>query len=564
MAATDSKPSPTNQPVQQNHTAAAAAGLDPPGSHVKDKMTEPEANPPTPRAAAAAAAPPAPPQPQKKQQPSELLLPNYERSEASEHYVAAKALLAAGEFEEALATIEEGIETTKVLLESSQLPGSVTLDLHESLAPFHYLYGTTLLYSIEESSDTQQVTSVGQDAAGGGGEEEESSTPAAAAMPNGGGDEEEAPVAAADNVEDIQIAWENLDAARTIVEQLLDSKFILNDQKVKLQLDLAQIFLREGDLQRMNGLYAQAIEDYHACLQLRQAVTDDTDLYNRKIADAQYNLGLSYLTSSSELKKEPSADETDANATAAAANAGAPPPMDQATRDKLSEEHRLKGIHFFLECCKVLCGKIALLCGVDPEMIVHGTGKEEQAQENEDSLAPKKAGLKTTGLDDDAPTSEASTFLRGMRQRVFGLEPLDAEDPTVSDLMEFLDEIQENVDEAANSQEAVRQASELRVQAQKAAASSDDNGTTTATVSASGAITTIGFGAPTLSAAAVAAAAEANNTTSSTNKPMMVIKKKKKRDAPAVEEEEDSKMPAKDDSNPWAEIPPKRAKTDLE
>jgi hypothetical protein len=123
--------------------------------------------------------------------------------------VLAKNFLNDGDFEQALTTIEEGIEGTKSILAGND---NLDTEFHESLAPFHYLYGTTLLYSIEESNDTNMTTS------GGGGEEDPDDENA---------DAEEA-------ADDMQIAWENLEAARTILENMMTSTM------QTIQTDLAQ------------------------------------------------------------------------------------------------------------------------------------------------------------------------------------------------------------------------------------------------------------------------------------------------------------------------------------
>jgi hypothetical protein len=153
----------------------------------------------------------------------------------------------------------------------------------------------------------------------------------------------------------------------------------------------------------------------------------------------------------------------------------------------------------------------------------------------------KQAGLKTTGLEEESSSSEKSQTLRDWRENVANLSPSDAGDLTVEDLRQLLDEIQETVDEAERSQDAVRQASQMRVQAQKAA---DGEG---GELGADGSTTTIGFGKPTLSGEVPPVATTTQATAQA--KPMMVIKKKKKK----RDEDEDSKPAA---------VESKRAKTE--
>jgi tetratricopeptide (TPR) repeat protein len=525
MAAPPSKPSPSNKEVQQTTdeatslaTAKAVVNETPVVDYTATEEEKQESFEPT------------------------ITIPSYEISESSEHYVLAKLLLDEGDFEQALASIEQGIETCKALLMSI----GVEPDLHECMAPFHYLYGTTLLYSIEESTDTQLTTTVGDtNTASGPEEEEEASVPAAAA--SAAQEEQDSPPPPAENADDMEIAWENLEAARNILEGMLTSDNKISQEfKSKLQLDLAQMLLREGDLQRMNGRYVEAIQDYESCLQLFSLLLEP---FSRKIADAHYNLGLSYLSHSGELQKEETSETNNNNTNTTSS--------DYANRQKLSHEMCRKGMDCYVACAKTLCGQLALLCGVEASSVL-ATSTGTQGTQG-------KAGFKTTGLDNDdarpvsSSSSEASQTLSVWRRNVADLSPLEAGagagDPnTVEDLRQLLDEIQETVDEAERSQDAVRQASQMKVQAQNAITKSDEaelssgSGGTTATAMINNPwaniTTTIGFDKPTMEAKPAAAAAVGQT-------PMMVVKKKKKRDVTTTEGE---------DAKPSADA--KRAKTE--
>jgi tetratricopeptide (TPR) repeat protein len=433
MAAPPAKPSPSNQAVQKTSD--------------KVESTQPVTMNPV-----------------AVKTPHVSLTQAYENSESSDFYKLAKHLLAEGDFEQALTAVEKGIEVVKETQPES------------AMAPFHYLYGTTLLYHIEESSDTA-MTVENQNAE--------------------------------ETADDMQIAWENLEAARILVENLLSTS-IADQKKMKFQLDLAQIALREGDLQRMNGRYSEAIQDYQTCIKFRKMHLGQ---YDRKIADAQYNLGLSYLSNSSELQKEELQKEDTSQTSELTID-----------RKKDGQEHCQKGVELYIGCAQTLCGQIALLCGVEPSDIL-------------EKMNHKQAGLKTTGLEEESSSSEKSQTLRDWRENVANLSPSVAEDLTVEDLRQLLDEIQETVDEAERSQDAVRQASQMKVQAQKAVDGEGEE------LGADGSTTTIGFGKPTLSGEVppVATTAQA--------KPMMVIKKKKKK----RDEDEDSKPAA---------VESKRAKTE--
>ncbi|CAJ1956997.1 unnamed protein product [Cylindrotheca closterium] len=363
----------------------------------------------------------------------------YEASEVSCHYEEAKQLLNEGKFEEALASIESGIKAVK-----DAMPGA-------AMAPFHYLYGTTLLYQLEESTDVDVTVAT------------ETSD---------------------ENADDMQIAWENLEAARILVEAALSH--VLKDAtksctKTKLELDLAQIALRSADLQRMNGRYSEAIEDYQTCLDLRKLHLDE---YDRKIADCFYNIALSNLLACTELQKEATESKNSAEGT---------------SREDRAREHREAGIELYLDCAKTLCGEIAFLCGKQPSDILNG---------------PE---FKTSTEEETTTASQKSETLRRWRMAVSSASPSMQGDQNLVDLIQMLDEIQETIDEAEKSQDAIRQASMLKQQARDDVANGKagaDNGQTSA----------IGFDKPT-----AAIATKDVDVAGESAKSIMVVRKKKKR-----------------------------------
>jgi len=102
--------------------------------------------------------------------------------EACEEYKLAKSFLAEGKLEECIAS------AGGMLTSLMEHPSCNSNDLFPPLAPIYYLYGTALLYTVEEASDTQ-VSS------------------------EGGGKEV---------AEDLEIAWENLETARAILGGAFD------------------------------------------------------------------------------------------------------------------------------------------------------------------------------------------------------------------------------------------------------------------------------------------------------------------------------------------------------
>jgi len=405
------------------------------------------------------------------------------------------------------------------------------------MAPFYYLYGTTLLYSIEESPDqggdqnvtnltttTATTTTTAAAAAGGGvgvdGSGEEEAAAAAAVAPNNGSDE------------DMEIAWENLESARAILEKMVqehkqEGGVPENDddgkKKKKLLLDLAQVHLREGDLERLNGRFGTAIDDYEACLRLRLE-SESLGKFDRKIADVHYNLGLVYMLHAvQESNNSGGGGESGADTTAAAAAAAS----STVSAEKIREWKR-KSFEHSLECAKTLCGQVAFLCGTEPSAFF------EQA-------AKSRPNYKTTGEEDGVDEAKKSQIkvsseLQNLRRQASQLQPTTVENgEELADLLGLLQEIQETIDEAETSEDGVHQVTQMKDQISQmasAAACGDEDGTTTAT----------GFSAPSgnfgssegvASAAATATAAVAQT--------LQVRKKKKKRDG------DDAKLPAKDD-----------------
>ena len=135
----------------------------------------------------------------------------YFNTKTGPFYVKAKQILQTGDFEATLSKIETGITAIVSLLPSPD-------ELHESLGPFYYMYGTTLLYSVEESQDTADTNVMAQQ----GGE---------------------------DGAEDLQIARENLESPRNILTKL-SYEGAEEEERV---LDLAQLHVRLADLSRQNN-----------------------------------------------------------------------------------------------------------------------------------------------------------------------------------------------------------------------------------------------------------------------------------------------------------------------
>lgn len=419
------------------------------------------------------------------------------------------------------------------------------LFFHVFLAGFRYpnrresyfQYGTTLLYSIEESD--QEVTTAG--------------SAVSAAVVSGDGAPATASVApedppaeggqgpsATDVDEDMQIAWENFEAARSIMESMMVKPQSNGDLTEMLSLDLAQIYLREGDLQRMNGRNEAAIQDYQSCLRLRKQ-SKFLDKWDRKLADVHYQLGLVYINFASK-------DDDDEDG----ANTDGKKVEDEKAKEAKRIVARNKSVYHFLECSKCFCGQIASICNADPGSVIKIQPGDLDNEANEDKT-PK---FKTTGEEDEEMElpKVASSKLSTMRKRVTALiasaDLTTEQREKVNDLSQLLEDIQETVDEAENSTKGVQQVSNMKAEVAALAAADGD----IEPLSEGNSTTTIGFGAATTTTAASAATTSSASAFASANvaaaaaaappaaaRPMMVVKKKKRAALQTVQEPESKK-----------------------
>ena len=450
---------------------------------------------------------------------------SYDRTEQSEYYRFAKDCLQRGEFEPALATIESGIQALTRRVQQQSTESSDDDVLEQALAPLHYLYGTTLLYAVEEASDEQNMTTLPEVKASQVGKEEDHDEHEAVAEEeeeddddnddNHDGAEHNAndkdnAVTEEEDADDMEIAWENLETARSVLEKMLAATPPPPNAD-KLRLDLAQVLLREGDLQRMNSRYDQAVRDYSSCLTYRTTAKALMDPYDRRIADVHYNLGLSYLMQVADTKATTEEGENNE-----ANHAHYSHPKESNRREEL----RGRAFYHYLQCGRTFCGLLASLCGL------HAADFLQQADH---SLAQ----LKSTGEEEAEeydihgngkiavdPPKVVSHKLHILSERVAQLEPPEEQQSLFEHVRELLIELRETVDEAEASELGVHQVTEMKAEIAAAVAGqaghNDDNDE-----EATGADASNGFG----SAAASARTAAAQPIT------MMMVKKKKKRDA---------------------------------
>lgn len=444
-------------------------------------------------------------------QPSTL---TYFSTKKSPFFTEAKSFLQVGDFEAALSKIEEGLTTLLTIVPESN-------ELHSALGPLYYLYGTTLLYSIEESQENPEDSVMAAQAEDG----------------NGAGD--------------LQISWENLETARNILSKMTDCK---GEQEEERLLDLAQIYCRLGDLSRHNGQYQQAIADYEDCCERRRSCLVDDKLWDRRIADVEYSLGMTCLLLASDGEKNllNENDEPDSKSEmpSGVASIAAPPSIgvneDEKKVNLTAEEItvlREKSVRHYIQCGRILGGIIGCMCSSDP----HEIGAIDSSLDNDPNkkCAAKEGNGTAKAEGEDLALSsiheKASISLGIIRQRVAKLKPSETESKEkLHDLREMLDEIQETVDTCEKDREGLRDVNIMRKKAEEDIKKSDKQTSTpqdkSESVDPSAATTTVGFASSNITGNGFAnisgSAGMDPNTKTGGDKdlvPMMVVKKKKKR-----------------------------------
>jgi len=196
-------------------------------------------------------------------------------------------------------------------------------DLSLAAAPVYFAYGDALLSKAEDSADLFGAAMKKAEEEGGGEDEDEdvgenmepeggmkpesgsSSSAAAASSSSGGGsgaeaqeekeekEEEEGEEATKvvipeDVQDDLEVAWENLEAARVIYHK--HEGVVDIDPK-----RIGEVYLRLGDLQKNNGNFSQAVEDYLRSLGIYGKVCGED---SRVIAELHYQLAMTYIYAS--------------------------------------------------------------------------------------------------------------------------------------------------------------------------------------------------------------------------------------------------------------------------
>lgn len=451
---------------------------------------------------------------------STTLLPNYFSTKSSKAYTLAYKLLNSDNFQDALSTLETALQFTVQILRAEHTKQHETghdtnehdddeddedIELHESLAPLYYLYGSTLLYSVEESDvmmaassssappnqgapsdDDQDDNTPPPDFVVSNEEEEgsemmmsknhlEAEQQQQQQEPSGGGN--------SDPTEDLQIAWENLELARNIVSKLVESFYPLGEitgggsggkseynhsnsitttytpttpnEQSELLLDLAQIHTRLGDLQRGNSSIANTsdcISDYTTALKLRRKVLGK---YHKKVADSHYSLAGVYAEAPSKSGEEVEeaverfvsqlggGDGGDGGGGKNEGGRGGTQVMTESEK----MEYRERSLEHYVQCAVSFSGLLASMCGEDADALTDLNNETASAAAAADASASTNGG---GGIH--------STMLSTLRSRVSNLTPptKSPQKESFEDIKEILDEIQEAVDTAEEAEEGLR------------------------------------------------------------------------------------------------------------
>jgi hypothetical protein len=488
------------------------------------------------------------------------------------------------------------------------------------MAPFHYLYGTTLLYVVEES-DVMMA-----DNNGGGGsdengneepqhdddddddddddgeeeddDEEKKHTNVDDENDNDKGksnkEEDIKQITVSDPAVDLEIAWENLDLARSIIHRLVDihnceeehhdnttttingggsgmtsvyksndnsnttnnsssnSQLLTLEQRNELLLDLAQVHVRLGDLQRQDDKSDSCIADYERALQLRKHVLG---MFDKKVADCHFSLGQAYAEAPTRAQERDGrvndfVDSLGGGGGQDDAAAGSSSNSSTMTNERKAEYRRLSLEHY-LACGHSFAGILASMCDTEypyRKGVLLSTFPDysESLQ-----LLPKHATDGIRGLGGgESHTSIMSKLRKFVSTLVLPSSYLSSSYTQsvieFNNIKEILDEIQEAMDSAEETESGLRSLSKMKANAK----SGGGGGTDEVSGSSDGPVTTIGFGSstnPSLSVSVfgsttstigVGGTTSATATITTTNgiataaatapPTMMIVKKKKK------------------------------------
>ena len=256
-------------------------------------------------------------------------MPTYFDTKQSKAYTRSKELIKKSNVVDAIVTLEVGIKFKLELLADSLADEDdiKRVELHESLAPLYYLYGTALLFSLQEDAASGLVRDEYDDE-----------------VQNALDNLTLALIISSRLVHDFHpqnktgsTTTEVLDDTRTIPLKSSTHSYYTPAQQTELLLDLAQIRTHIGDWQRhANANILSSIEEYTQALTLHMACLGKFD---KRVGYSHYSLAGAYAT---------------------ATYAEAPNSEDPVKLQQKSLEH-------YFACAVVFAAAMAKMCGEDAE-----------------------------------------------------------------------------------------------------------------------------------------------------------------------------------------------------
>lgn len=172
----------------------------------------------------------------------------------TEYFDAARRLVAAKDYEDGCVLLRA------LILKGSELFGSAS---HVRLAAAYFETGHALLESLEQ-------------------------TPQAFVQEEGAESGSQA------SVQEIEMAWENLEVARTVLERYLREQPNLEERERRgYQSLLANVHLRLGDLQNWKEDFSAALGEYAASLTLLRQIEDPAS--SRRVAELHFLMGNTHV-----------------------------------------------------------------------------------------------------------------------------------------------------------------------------------------------------------------------------------------------------------------------------
>jgi len=180
-------------------------------------------------------------------------------------------LLNAGKYEEAICKMSEALQ-----IQISK----VNNELDYSLAEYYYSYGDAIICKISNSPEIfgEMIR--------------EAAKRHSAQQVEENKEEETKGEEGQEQVDDMQIAWENLETGRIICTKELEELNLIVEKRKEVSKLLGRIYLGLGEILRMQSRDEDALIEYEKVLEIRKEVNDPN---SRELAEIYFNIGSATL-----------------------------------------------------------------------------------------------------------------------------------------------------------------------------------------------------------------------------------------------------------------------------